>query len=434
MTLISRWHSAWQTVRGDFGQAFWPLVDQIVVTGSNFATNIIIARLVGVYQFGLYSLAWFCVLMALSVELSLIGAPLFNLAPRRPALQQPLYVNVLIVEALGFAGLFAIIAWLGARYGGLVFADWVFAGYAAPLAAAGAGYLWQDFMRRVLFARGRIGMVLLSDMISYPGQLTLLLLAALARPGLGRVLWIVAATSFLSAAIALWALRPLRLPRGELGSIVREQWQYARWLLGAVALSEVSKNLAYFVAGAVLGAASVAGMRAAELLFRVGNPFYQSLENFVPSQATRLLLDRGVPGFAGYMLRWTLFGLAVSLAISLLAIAAPGYWLGLLFGPDMAGWGKLVDALALRPPLVLLTMMGAIALRTRDATGYTMAAELCRTAIAAATVYPIVAGFGITGAALAHALWPLAAALVMAVGIDRSLRGERRTAASGGAG
>jgi O-antigen/teichoic acid export membrane protein len=422
MRIGRSWRRAVTTLRSDVGVAFWPFTDQVMVSGSNLLISIVIARSVGAYQFGLYALAWSYVLITLSLQQSFIGAPLFNLAPRRPPQQRHGYISVLVAEQLILAGVFFVVTWLGAGWGRRLFAEWAYGGYALALAAAGAGYLWQDFMRRCLFARGRARTVLFCDAIAYPGQLLGLLLAARGAAGLNAMLWVVAAGFWLSAAVAVTALGPLRLPRGEVRAIAAEQWGYARWLVGAVMLNEISRNAAYLVFGAVLGASSVAGMRAAELLFRIGNPFYQSLENFLPSHATRLLLDQGLPAFASYMRRWTVLALGISSAISLVAVAAPGFWLGLLFGPQMAGYGNLVYALAVRNPLLLLTVMGSIVLRSRDATPFATAAEACRAGVAAATVYPIAASFGVVGAAIAYATWPLAALPVMAAGIRKSLR------------
>jgi O-antigen/teichoic acid export membrane protein len=164
-------------------------------------------------------------------------------------------------------------------------------------------------------------------------------------------------------------------------------------------------------------------LRAAELLFLIGNPLYQSLDNFVPSQAMRILLDRGLPAFRRYMLRWTLVGLAVSMAITLVGIAAPGLWLALVFGPQMTEYANLVYALAPRSPILMLIIMGYIVLRSRDATAFGLASEAARAIVTVATVYPIVASFGILGTALAHALWPLAGLAVLAVGVYKSVAG-----------
>jgi O-antigen/teichoic acid export membrane protein len=409
-------------LRGDIGLAFWPVADQLMVSGANFLTSVFIARTLGRNDFGLYTLAFLYFVVAVSLQQALISSALFSLGSRRVAAEQQAYINALTLEQLGFTAVFYALTCLavGASHHFLPNGSYV----PYSFAAAGAAFLWQDFTRRVLFLRNRVRIALVCDAISFPGQLAVLFAVVRPGSGLNAVFWIAAATSALAAAAAMIWMGPLRLQLAGWRPIVAEQWTFCRWLVGATVLNLINGNIAFFAVGAILGASAVAGLRAAELLFLVGNLLYLSLENFLPAHAMGVLLEQGLPGLRRYLLRWTLLGLGVSIAISLVMVADPSLWLRLVFGRQMAGYSGLVYILAVRNPIWFLVLMGFVALRSRDATAYVMAAEGVRAAITVLTVYPVMMAFGLTGTAVAHATWPLAALVVVAVGVQKNLWGN----------
>jgi O-antigen/teichoic acid export membrane protein len=418
-------------LRHDVVPAFWPVIDQLMVSGTNFLTNVFVARALGGYQFGLYTLAWTYIFLALAIQMALMGQPMFSLAPKHRESEQEAYFAAMIAQQLVFAAVVFVIAYGSVRAGRYLFASWSYSSYAPALAAAAAAFLWQDFIRRCLFARGSGRAALLCDAISYPGQLALLVVAAISGTNLNIVLWIVAGTSGLSALIGTILMRPLRLEPSAFRPIVAEHWRFGGWLLGANVLGWIAGNAVYVVAGVVLGPLPVAWLRAAELVFAVGNPLYQSIENFLPTHAARTLLDHGQQAFRGFMQRSLLLGLALGASISLVAVAAPSFWLGLFFGTGMSDHGDLVYALAIRNPLIFGLMVACIALRSGNGTFFIFGSEAARAAITVCTVYPVIAVYGIRGAAIAYATWPLSALVVAAWGLRKRFGGRPQTAGIG---
>src|SRR5438034_1344372 len=76
--------------------------------------------------------------------------------------------------------------------------------FAPPIVVATVALQGQDFCRRALYTRGRVGAALVNNLVNY--DLQALALAAVALgPGLdlARALWIVAATSVLALALGV---------------------------------------------------------------------------------------------------------------------------------------------------------------------------------------------------------------------------------------
>jgi len=114
---------------------------------------------------------------------------------------------------------------------------------------------------------------------------------------------------------------------------------------------------------------------------------------------------------------WTILAFAMSVAISLVAVAAPSLWVKLIFGQVPPGASGLIYAFAIRNPLWVLFFMAAIALRTESATRVLFWSVATIAAVSLVGAYPLVLALGIWGAGvgsilcqaagLAVALWGL---------------------------
>src|SRR3972149_3008237 len=91
----------------------------------------------------------------------------------------------------------------------------------------------QEFFRQVMYTRRRVGQAFANDLISYGGQVAVLIavwrLGALSGP---NALYVVAATSALAAGVGLWQIRTDLCTAFSWRPLVRN-WAFAKWLLGS---------------------------------------------------------------------------------------------------------------------------------------------------------------------------------------------------------
>ena len=59
------------------------ILDQMVVSGGNFTIGLLLARWLGLDDFGAFTLLWMVVLFALSLNMALITKPLLTLVPKK---------------------------------------------------------------------------------------------------------------------------------------------------------------------------------------------------------------------------------------------------------------------------------------------------------------------------------------------------------------
>src|ERR1700741_2807256 len=84
-------------VRGAVALSAWPLADQMIVSACNFLTNVVVARVLGVHDFGVFTLAWSIVLLGQLLQFCLVATPMYSLAPALEVGRRPGYFAGLMV-------------------------------------------------------------------------------------------------------------------------------------------------------------------------------------------------------------------------------------------------------------------------------------------------------------------------------------------------
>ena len=65
----------------------YSLLDQALVSGSNFLSTIIIARILGLHDFGIFATLWIILLFINSLHVSTIVFPMMSLVPKQKKLK-----------------------------------------------------------------------------------------------------------------------------------------------------------------------------------------------------------------------------------------------------------------------------------------------------------------------------------------------------------
>jgi O-antigen/teichoic acid export membrane protein len=337
--------------------------DQGLVSVGNFATSVLLARLLGPAQFGIFALLWTVVVFALSAQWALITSPMQStLAQRAPGsradLCGALWTHALAVGLLAGAGAVLMVRWVG--------------GSGAPglggelgLVAAVACMVAQDFVRRWLLATERPGLALISDVLRQ--ALVLGVLWLWARSGSPNV-WL--ATQVIGAAAALGCLPLIADLRGaRIGTMTAMAWARrhyasARWLMPSVVLQSISASAPLYLLGASLSLRDVGGYRAAVALASPIVIVTEALETFLPLRARQAMVAGGV-GELGHKLR----GWAAVLFPACAAYVAITYALGdtvvrATFGSSYASYVHPVLILAIANLLQFAVYILNVALRS----------------------------------------------------------------------
>jgi O-antigen/teichoic acid export membrane protein len=341
LTIEKRLRSGIAHARG--GKELSALIDQALVSGANFITNVLLARSLGVREFGVFALAWSVVLFANSLQVAFIISPMMSVGPKQGRNERPDYYGSVIVQEIAFAFLCSAMVLGGVFVANARFPLWNIAALPFPLAIATVSYLLQDFIRRYLLSVRRAKAALLSDATSYLIQVPIIALIA-HRGGLSpsSALLIVAGTSFAGFLTGCIWLEPLRVRENTLKQVLNRHWNISRWLAPSAFMQWSSGNLFALAAPVYFGPAAAGILRVAQNIVGVTHIWYLGLDNIVPAETARRLHSDGLDAAFDYikqiLWRWGVITLLFLTLISLF----PQFWLSLIYGAKYAPYGGIL--------------------------------------------------------------------------------------------
>lgn len=404
------------------------LVDQAMLSAANFLSGVLLARAMGISDFGVFSLAWLIANGFVALQYSLTGAPMMSIGPKQTDDQAPSYFAAVFLQQIGFACATLIVTFSGALLLSRIYPEWEIGVLIFPLVAVTCAYQCQDFMRRYFFVRGRVRSAIGIDAISYLGQLAVLAwLFAVEGLSPAVALWVIAATSGVAVIVGSFYLGPLNWRRADFRAVLKRHWHSARWMGGATLIGHGAGLLFPIVAGALLGTAAVGALRAAQNMMGIAQALFFALENIVPRRAAFHYQNGGLGALKHYLLRIALFGGSATIGVTLFFAMAPSFWLRLIFGEEFAGYGNLVQWYAVLYVLMFLSVPLNAGLRTLEETKAIFVSVCAGAVTVVFLAYPMIAALGVGGVVIGQLIAAVVAKIVLIVGLFRLVDRARQT-------
>ena len=377
------------------------LCDQALVSGVNFLTGVLLARFMGIAEFGRFSLLWMLVLFFSSFQYAMIISPMMSIGPKQNPDAQNAYFGAVLVQQISFLIVNALLLIALLPVADHCFPNWHLHGLTGPIIAATLAYQAQEFLRRYCYTRKRLPAALLNDAISYLGQLGLLLaLFFSGHADTAQVLWMIALSSLAAVGVGLFEFKGLRFKAGEQRSVLHRHWHFSKWLTASNLMTWVSGNFLMLTAGAVLGTSAAGVLKACQNILGITHILFNALANLVPIQAGTLLAQQGLAAMEQYFRQIAKWGGAATFLLAIPALCFPKLTLQAIYGPAMTPYAWVLSAYALVYLVMFINQILTFALRTLEQTrpifnGY------CLTAILSLlSANTLATRFGLSGIAL----------------------------------
>ena len=308
-------------------------LDQALISLTNFATTIMLARALSPTQFGAYGVGFILTRLARAIQEGLVVQPMTSMAPslqgdhRRASLSESgrLQVGLAGIEALACV----ILGWALTRLGNNVAGPTLFALW-CPLLLAQT----QEFVRRVFYTLDQVNLAVLNTLVSGVAQLAFLGWALAAGAESGTVgLYAIGWSSGAALLLGLIQTRRLWVRRGvDLRAAWHKNWSFGRWVLGGTAVSWIAIEVYPILTAGLVSFAATGAYRA---LQNVVAPIHSLLRAMDTYFTPRLADRRRIAGPAGviHMVRrmFLVTGLPVA-GVLVAAVAFTEPLLKLLYG------------------------------------------------------------------------------------------------------
>ena len=385
---------------GRYSHLNWALVDQTMVSGVNFLTGILLARYLGIEEFGRFTLVWMSVLFVNSIQYAMISSPMMSIGPKQLEVDTPAYYGAIIVQQIVFSCVIFVVFFSGVHWSGVVFPEWEVEGLALPLAFAALAFQFQDFLRRYFFTRSRAAVAFANDAIRYLGQIAVLIWMFMSfRDGMdsARVLWVIAIMAAVSAAFGSFFVERIEINSVALRATASRHWNFSKWLIGSSLLQWTSGNFFLIAAGTLLGSTAVGALRAAQNLMGITHILFQGLENIVPAQASRYYHENGPAQLKTYLHQVWVNGSLATAMVALTFGVAPEFWLTLVFDDTYAAYGYLVRWYAVLYILIFFGLPLRAGLRAVEHLKPILYGYIATSLFALVAAYPLIRLFNLFG-------------------------------------
>ena len=319
-------------------------LDQVVVSGANFVAGILLARSLGLHEYGCFALAWMLIEFVGSLQFAAVIQPMMNIGPKQAEADAMDYYAAVATQQGLLCLMLAVLVSIGIALAGYALSEPQLSNLAVPLFAAIVAYQLHNFLRRYFFVRDRGMAALCNDGLRFVAQIAAIaaLPAIYPQPTALAGIWIVTGACVLSTVQGAFFFGPFRLRRSMLRQIWDRHWQFSKWLLPSAIMFWMTSQAFLVMAGIVLGAAVTGSVKVALSITGILNILLLALDNFAPAQAARAWHEGGRVALCHYVARLARLTALLIAGIVALLIVDPGYLVGLLFGQQYEGSAYLV--------------------------------------------------------------------------------------------
>jgi O-antigen/teichoic acid export membrane protein len=322
------------------------VLDQAVVSGTSFATSVLLARCVTRDELGVYYLALSVYYFVRGIQEQVVCAPYMIYCGRKRESELAEYAGSALIHqcVVVLAMLVTLVVALATGFASpaVQTALWLLLLAAPPL-------LIREFVRQMSFAHLDLKRAIVLDVAAAVLQLGAMI--ALASAGRLTVSTTLAAFAVCSGIPTIGWLATRRQPMvGKFTAALRDwwyNWVFARWALASHLLASTTPYVMPWVVAATHGAAETGMLGACTTLVGLSNTFLQGLCNFLSPRAAQAFARGGLSE-----LRSVLLHTAALFGATLGALAVVGFVLGeqiavWVFGPQFAGAGLIIGILSL---------------------------------------------------------------------------------------
>lgn len=384
-------------------QSLIAITDQTVVSGTRFAATILIGRIAGMEELGLYAIGFSIIILISTIQEALLMSPYSVLGAREGAAGRRRFADSIFTLSCGLGVVHMCAALFGAFLApALGYADQFY--FLIAIAITVPFALLHNFARKMCYAHFR-----LRDALFLDTGVTVIQITGLV--GLAMTASLSAATSIAAMGVAsavpglvwFYSNQHSFVTRWKRAWIqLRQNWAFGKWILGTQQIRTLGGSMILWFISALSGVAAAGVFAACSIVITAANPLLLGMSNILEPRTAGAYVNGGHTALARIVRRTT-----IALAYMLGAYGVVVF----LGGTNAITW--LYDDEQLRDQAHMLMVMAfivllrglmlapSLGLRALGRTKYNFAASLLNLLVSLTLAYPLIVQFGALGGAYA---------------------------------
>ena len=360
------------------------LLDQIIVSFSNFLLTIILVRSLGLVEFGVFSFFWIFLLLINSIQLSYIISPMLtNSAKKDVTSDLKTYLGSVLINQIIFSILLFLLLIIFFKFFFNLF--FIYKINAFYLSFCLLVFFSQFFLffRKIYVCRVYIKKLIIIDVIYYIFTFSLLFYFINSNNlDIQNVFLILIYANLLCTFLFYDLKKEIRFNLKSFFYSHKENWIISKWLLLTSITQWFSGNLWIINAGVILGPYYLGVIRCCQSILNVANLIFQTLENVYSVKISKIYRVNSISFLKNYINKITINGIFLVLIISLLISFFAEFLLNLIFGSEISSQYYVLIYLSFLLPLTFMQYFPQHALRAFSKTFSIFAAFFCSSIIA----------------------------------------------------
>jgi O-antigen/teichoic acid export membrane protein len=259
------------------------ILDQSVVSATNFFTGVIIGRTLSKEQFGFYMLGLTIVFIVINLQNSLISWPYAVYYRAYRNTEDNIYKGSTLIHVLFLCGIvFVFVAFL-AYLSSIGFGPNGVAPILLALALTIAFIMLREFVRRLFFASMDMHFALALDFMVAAFQISgLIILAQKSILSASRSYWVIGgACGLVSITWLLWNRKEFAFSAIKAWLDFRQNFSFGKWIFAGITIFTSCTQLFPWLLANYHGAAATGTLAAYLGILGLANPFQRALSNFL---------------------------------------------------------------------------------------------------------------------------------------------------------
>ncbi len=344
------------------------ILDQGIVSASNFCLNILLARWLATSQYGAFALAYSIVLFLAGFHNALILEPMSVLGVSKYGDRIKKYEGTLLWTHTGFSISFLLIficIWICMpifRWNADLIGAVTGFGIAIPFILL----FW--LLRRICYLEFRPKYALMGG-ICYAALLFIFIMSLRFLGFLSPLFSFIAiaVSSTFSSLILFGVLRPdmkgLASPAFGMKSIARPHWKYGKWVIATVLVYWISGNAYYFMANAFLGLEKLGVLRALQNFALPIHQVFAALGMLLLPRTSARFAQEGLSRLKIDINKVTIVFVSLAAFFFLIVTFLRGFLTSFLYGAKYESYTSLIPLIML--PIILAAVTNALSMGLR---------------------------------------------------------------------
>lgn len=309
------------------------LIDQGLVSGSNFISALLIVRVIGLEAFGVFTTCWLILLFLNTIFVASIVSPMMSLISGEK--DKRLYEGSLLVMGVALALSFVLISFLVSNIYLASVNNYSILLISSLFSVVVFTHHLQDFIRRLFFMKKQFKNALLIDFLTYIPRIVIIYFFIMSSKDieLEGVFLVYLITAFIGGAVGATFVKPkFNLHRIKIDVI--RHFEIGKWLVLSGMLKWSSINLFFVASSILLGPIQIGILKLSQNIVSVYNLFLLGLENVIPVESGKVFHEKGFVGLVFFIKRILLFGSVLTAVFGSVLIVFSDQILLVIYGPE----------------------------------------------------------------------------------------------------